>query len=52
MYIKSENENLLIFVVYVDDIIFSNDASLPSQKFAMDMQAKFEMFMLGEITFF
>ena len=39
-------------VVYVDDIIFgSNDESI-SQKFASAMQQEFEMYLLGELTFF
>ena len=34
IYIKTHNENLLIIVVYVDDIIFGSNVDRMSQKFA------------------
>jgi hypothetical protein len=51
-YIKAEVNDLLIIVVYVDDIIFGNNIELTSKKFANAMQQEFEMSMLGEISFF
>lgn len=52
LYIKEDQNNLIIIEVYVDDIIFgSNDDGL-SQKFAKDMQSEFEMSLLGELNFF
>jgi FtsZ-interacting cell division protein YlmF len=52
LYIKTEGNDLLIVLVYVDDIIFrSNNASLV-QWFASAMQSKFEMSMIGELSFF
>jgi transposase InsO family protein len=52
LYIKTEDNDLLIVLVYVDDIIFgSNNASLV-QWFASAMQSEFEMSMIGELSFF
>eukprot|EP00253_Pinus_taeda_P022397 PITA_22397 len=52
LYIKVNNEKLLILVVYVDDIIFGSNEEDMSQKFALVMQKEFEMSMLGELTYF
>jgi hypothetical protein len=52
LYTKTENDKLLIVVVYVDDIIFGSNEESMSQKFASDMQQEFEMSLLGELTFF
>ena len=43
---------MIIIEVYVDDIIFRNDDDKMSQKFAKDMHSEFEMYLLGELTFF
>jgi hypothetical protein len=52
LYIKTEDNDFLIVLVYVDDIIFgSNNASLV-QWFASAMQSEFEMSMIGELSFF
>eukprot|EP00253_Pinus_taeda_P009962 PITA_09962 len=47
LYIKVDNDKLLILVVYVDDIIFSSNEEDMSQNFALVMQKEFEMSMLG-----
>lgn len=52
LYIKIENDKLLILVVYVDDIIFGNNEEAMSQNFALVMQKEFEMSFLGELTYF
>jgi hypothetical protein len=52
IYIKIDNENMLIIVVYVDDIIFGSNDDRMSQNFAEEMQKEFEMSMLGELSFF
>jgi hypothetical protein len=52
LYIKAEGNDLLIIVVYVDDIIFGSNIELMSKKFAVAMQQEFEMSMLGELSFF
>jgi hypothetical protein len=52
LYIKSEGDNLLVVLVYVDDIIFccTNESSV--QWFANSMQIEFEMSMIGELPYF
>src|SRR3984885_12829257 len=52
LYIKVENDKLLILVVYVDDIIFGSNEEDMSQSFALVMQKEFEMSLLGELTYF
>ena len=52
LYIKSNNDNILIIEVYVDDIIFGSDDDSLSQQFAKDMHKEFEMSFIGELTFF
>jgi hypothetical protein len=52
LYIKAEGNDLLIIVVYVDDISFCSNIELMSKKFAAAMQQEFEMSMLGEFSFF
>jgi hypothetical protein len=52
LYIKVSEGNILLIEVYVDDIIFGSDDDMLSQKFAKDMQNKFEMSLLGELSFF
>ena len=43
---------MIIVVVYVDDIIFRSNLQILSVSFASEMKKKFEMSMLGELTFF
>jgi hypothetical protein len=52
LYIKSEDDNLLVVLVYVEDIIFgcTNESSV--QWFAYSMQTEFEMSMIGELSYF
>eukprot|EP00253_Pinus_taeda_P008857 PITA_08857 len=52
LYIKIENDKLLILVVYVDDIIFGSNEEGMSQSFALVMQKEFEMSLIGELTYF
>eukprot|EP00253_Pinus_taeda_P004898 PITA_04898 len=52
LYIKIENDKLLILVAYVDDIIFSSNEEAMSQSFALVMQKEFEMSLLGELAYF
>jgi hypothetical protein len=47
LYINIEGNDLLIIVVYVDDIIFGSNIELMSKTFATAMQQEFEMSMLG-----
>lgn len=52
LYIKSEGDDLLVVLVYVDDIIFgsTNDSSV--LWFTNTMQSEFEMSIIGELPFF
>jgi hypothetical protein len=52
MYIKFEGDDLLVVLVYVDDIIFgcTNDPSV--QWFSNSMQTEFEMSLIGELSHF
>ena len=52
LYIKIENDKLLILVVYVGDIIFGRNEEAMSQNFVLVMQKEFEMSLLGELTYF
>jgi hypothetical protein len=52
IYVKIDNEYMLIIVVNVDDIIFGSNIDRMSQKFSKEMKKKIEMSMLGEISFF
>ena len=52
LYIKSEGDNLLVVLVYVDDIIFGNTNNSSVQWFANAMKSKFEMSMIGELSYF
>jgi hypothetical protein len=52
LYIKAEGNDLLIILVYVDDIIFGSNIELMSKKFVVEMQQEFEMFMSAELSFF
>eukprot|EP00253_Pinus_taeda_P020136 PITA_20136 len=47
LYVKIDNNKLLIHVVYVDDIIFGSNEEDMSQNFALVMQKEFEMSLLG-----
>jgi hypothetical protein len=52
LYIKIEDQNMIVVVVYVDDIIFGSNLTTLSIKFATKMQEEFEMSMLRELSFF
>jgi hypothetical protein len=52
LYIKVTQDSILLIEVYVDDIIFGSTHERLSHKFAKDMQNKFEMSLLEELSFF
>ena len=52
LYVKVDNESMIIIEVYVDDIIFGSDDDQLSKEFSKDMQHEFEMSLLGELSFF
>ena len=43
IYLKIKDENMIIVVVYVDDIIFGSNLQILSVIFASKMKKKFEM---------
>ena len=47
LYIKLEIKNMIIVVVYVDDIIFGSDLQIMSVNFSSKMKKEFDMSMLG-----
>jgi hypothetical protein len=52
LYIKIKDNNLLIVLVYIDDIIFRCNKDPLVQWFASTMESEFEMSMIGERSFF
>jgi hypothetical protein len=52
LYIKEENDSLVILEIYVDDIIFGSDDDNLSKQLVECMENEFEMSMLGEMKFF
>ena len=52
MYIKANEDELLIVVVYVDDIMFGSNKDELTNIFAEEMKSEFEMSMIGELTFY
>jgi hypothetical protein len=52
LYIKVDQDSMIIIEVYVDDIIFGSDDDRMSQQFVKDMQSEFEMSLLGALNFF
>jgi hypothetical protein len=52
LYIKIEDNDLLIVLVYVDDIIFICNKDSLVQWFSSTMESEFEMPMIGELSFF
>ena len=52
IYIKTKGDDLLVVLVYVDDIIFGCTIDSSVQWFSNAMQSKFEMSMIGELSYF
>ena len=52
LYIKADENELLIVVVYVDDIMFGSNKDELEKGFAEEMKSKFVMSMIGELTFY
>jgi hypothetical protein len=52
LYIKVNQDGILLIEVYIDDIIFGSIDDRLRQKFAKDMRNEFEMSLLGELSFF
>ena len=52
LYLKIKDINMIIVIVYVDDIIFGSNIEILSVDFSCEMKKEFKMWMLGELTFF
>lgn len=52
LFTKTYGVDLLIFQIYVDDIIFASTNRRYSNDFANLMKDNFEMSMIGELSFF
>ena len=52
LFIKPNDNDMLIVQIYVDDIIFGATNVSLCEEFAKSMHSKFEMNMMGELNFF
>lgn len=52
LFYKNVKNDLILVQVYVDDIIFGSSNERLCEKFAKLMQDKYEMSMMGELSFF
>lgn len=52
LYVKTEQSNQPVVIVYADDIIFGGNDEELCRNFAEEMKNEFEMSMLGELSFF
>jgi hypothetical protein len=52
LFIKTCDGDLFVFQIYVDDIIFGSTNQKSYEEFSRVMMQKFEMSMMGELTYF
>ena len=52
LYINIEDKNMIIVIIYVDDILFGSNLQVLSVNVSSEMKKEFEISMLGELTFF
>ncbi|KAM7466521.1 hypothetical protein LguiB_014083 [Lonicera macranthoides] len=52
LFIKFDDDIIIVAQVYVDDIVFGSTSELHAQNFAKIMQTEFEMSMMGELNYF
>ena len=52
MFVKNDENYLLVAQVYVDDIVFGATIDDRAIEFSEEMKKEFEMSMMGELTFF
>ena len=52
LYLEIKYENMIIVVVYVDDIIFGSNLQILNVNFASEMKKEFKISLLGELPFF
>jgi hypothetical protein len=52
MFLLRQDKDILIVLVYVDDIVFGGSSNTLGARFAEDMSREFVMSMMGELQFF
>jgi len=52
LFIKKSNSKIILVQIYVDDIIFGATKDSLCEEFVVAMQGEFEMYMMGELSFF
>lgn len=52
LYIKTDEDKLLVTLVYVDDLIFASNNDDMSHEFSQNMSKEFKMSMIGELSHF
>ncbi|MGI4673413.1 reverse transcriptase domain-containing protein [Klebsiella pneumoniae] len=52
LFFKLHGNDIILVQIYVDDIIFGSTNEKLCQRFSKLMQSKYEMSMMGELTFF
>ena len=52
LFIKRENNDILVVQIYVDDIIFGSTNENLCTQFSNIMKSEFEMSHMGELNFF
>lgn len=52
LYIKTDEDKLLVTLIYVDDLIFARNNDEVSHEFSQNMSKEFEMSMIGELSYF
>ena len=52
LFVKTEGGKLMVAQIYVDDIVFGGMSEHMVKHFADQMQAEFEMSLMGELTYF
>ena len=52
LFVKNDEDYLLIAQVYVNDIVFGATIDAQAIEFSEEMKKEFEMSMVGELTFF
>src|SRR4051812_31939236 len=52
LFCKTFKKDIIIYQIYVDDIIFGTSNATLGKEFAKSMQAEFEMSMMRELKYF
>src|ERR1044072_8275472 len=52
LFVKNEGGKIMVAQIYVNDIVFGGMSDTMVKHFANQMQAEFEMSLMGELTYF